>query len=94
MLKKKIGTLSQHKWICKLLGYEFTIEYKKGKENVAANALSKSNEVIEEEACLSTIIVLDPMRLEQLKTSYLHDEELSKICTKLQEGFATNQTFQ
>lgn len=31
----------QQNWITKLLGYSFVIDYKKGKENVVGDALSK-----------------------------------------------------
>ena len=33
LLEQKIGTLAQQKWITKLLGYAFIVEYKHGKEN-------------------------------------------------------------
>ena len=36
-----MGTLAQQKWIAKLLGYSFLVEYKKGKENKAIDALSR-----------------------------------------------------
>lgn len=40
MLEQKIGTLTQQKWIYKLLGYEFSIEFKSGHSNKVTNALS------------------------------------------------------
>ena len=40
-----MGTLTQQRWITKLLGYSFLVEYKNGKENVVANALSRQGEV-------------------------------------------------
>ena len=41
MLEQKIGTLTQQKWFAKLLGYLFVVEYKKGKDNLVADALSR-----------------------------------------------------
>ena len=38
LLEQRIGTPMQQKWITKLLGYSFVIDYKKGKENVVADA--------------------------------------------------------
>ena len=44
LLKQRIDTPMQQRWITKLLGYSFIIDYKKGKENVVANAFSKQGE--------------------------------------------------
>jgi hypothetical protein len=41
LLQQKVGTPFQQKWISKLLGYDFVVEYKKGVENRVANALSR-----------------------------------------------------
>ena len=41
-----MGTPAQQKWIMKLLNYSFVVEYKKGKNNKAANALSQRMEGI------------------------------------------------
>lgn len=38
--KQKITT-SPHKWLTKLMGFDFTIEYKEGKENYVADVLSR-----------------------------------------------------
>nr|GFA38058.1 retrotransposon protein, putative, unclassified [Tanacetum cinerariifolium] len=41
MLNQRITTPFQSKWFPKLLGFNYEIEYKKGKENVVADALSR-----------------------------------------------------
>ena len=45
LLHQRIGTPLQQKWLSKLLGYAFVVEYKKGSENVVADALSRKGEV-------------------------------------------------
>lgn len=44
LLDQRVGTLAQRRQITKLLGYNFLVEYKKGKENVVADALSRQGE--------------------------------------------------
>lgn len=39
LLEQKFGTPFQHKWITKLLGYSFIVEYNKGVENKVVDAL-------------------------------------------------------
>ncbi|CAN6455047.1 unnamed protein product [Victoria cruziana] len=44
LLQQKISTPTQQRWIARLLCYDFTIEYRKGPENNAADALSRLKE--------------------------------------------------
>lgn len=44
LLDQRIGTPTQQKWVTKLLGYDFIVEYKKGVKNRVADALSRKEE--------------------------------------------------
>ena len=41
LLQQKISTPFQQFWLSKLMGFDYEIQYKCGKENVAADALSR-----------------------------------------------------
>lgn len=41
MVEQKATTPFQHMWLSKLMGYDFEIQYKQSKDNVAADALSR-----------------------------------------------------
>ena len=41
LLEQRISTMDQQKWIVKLMGYDYDIEYRPGRENMAADALSR-----------------------------------------------------
>lgn len=41
LMEHKLSTMLQHKWLSKLLGYDYTVVYKKGKDNLVADALSR-----------------------------------------------------
>jgi hypothetical protein len=43
-LEQRILSLEQHKWFTKMSGYDYEIIYKKGKENVVVNSLSRKYE--------------------------------------------------
>ena len=40
ILDQRLATIPQHHWVSKLLGFDFTVEYKPGRTNVMADALS------------------------------------------------------
>ena len=50
--EQKITTKAQQKWQTKLMGYDFVIEYKRGSENLVADALSRRQDVKRKENLL------------------------------------------
>ena len=43
-LEQRLSSKQQHKWVKKMLGYDFEIICKKGKKNVFIDALSRKDE--------------------------------------------------
>ena len=82
LLEQKIGTPAQQKWFAKLLGYVFVVEYKKGKDNLVADALFRkadfedctSWEFVEaHKGVLCMVSFPSPAWLTDLKASYVFD---------------------
>lgn len=51
LMTQTIQTPEQQKWLTKLVGFNYEIHYKPGKENVVADALSRIDEPPNEEIC-------------------------------------------
>ena len=57
LLEQRIGTPTQQRWITKLLGYDFIVEYKKGEENKMVGALSRRDiNTFKEDASLLQVV--------------------------------------
>ncbi|GKV13501.1 hypothetical protein SLEP1_g24501 [Rubroshorea leprosula] len=83
LLEQRISTPLQQAWLAKLMGYDFSISYKKGKENVVADALSRvsSNQLMQ--MAVSKIL---PGIYEEVRLSWEVNPVLREICNKLQQG--------
>ncbi|GAB2271142.1 hypothetical protein Dimus_038902 [Dionaea muscipula] len=68
LLEQKLSTCVQMRGMSKLLGLQYKIEYKKGVENKAADALSRRHE---EE--LSAMTAVTPSWMEEIQKSYTDD---------------------
>jgi hypothetical protein len=55
-LEQRLSSEEQQKWVTKILGYDFEIVYKKRKQDVVANELSRKDEDVEAFLCVISII--------------------------------------
>ena len=76
LLEQRVTTPTQQAWVAKLMQYDYEIRYKQGKENVAADALSRIQPA--ELFVLSTTI-LNTQLYDLIKESWGADPELQKI---------------
>ena len=65
--------MRQRRWMELLHEYDFDIQYKPGKENLVADALSRKS-------ILSSISVLQTSLLDEVNTHMPHDPYFSKVC--------------
>lgn len=93
ILEQKIGTPMQQRWVSKLLGYDFIVEYKKGQDNKVADALSRRDEEELQEVSLSLISYPTLDWSSELKASYSQDSQLLSLLKQLQDGTFTDSRY-
>ena len=82
-LEQILSSEEQQKWVTKMLGYDFEIIYKKGKQNVMADALSRKDEDVESLLC--AISIIQPDWINEAKDEWKKDEEVWPLIQKLQK---------
>eukprot|EP00253_Pinus_taeda_P008208 PITA_08208 len=73
-LEQRLSSREKQKWVTKMLGYDFEIIYKKGKQNVVADALSRKNEDVE--ALLCAISIIQPDWINEGREEWKNGEEV------------------
>jgi hypothetical protein len=79
-LEQRISSSEQQKWVTKLFGYDYEIIYKKGKENVVADALSHK---YEDEGSLFSLSFIVPDWLQVARQEWLQDPKSSHLIQQL-----------
>lgn len=74
-LEQQITTLQQQKWLVKLLGYNYSVEYRPGTQNSAPDALSRQQELLILMGFSMPIFDCIP----QLQQSYTQDPQVQKV---------------
>jgi hypothetical protein len=81
-LEQCISSQEQQKWVTKLFGYDYEIIYKKGKDNVMADALSWK---YEDEGSLFSLFFIVPNWLQAVHQEWLQDPKSSHLIQQLQK---------
>ena len=79
-LEQRLCSPQQNKWLAKMLGYDYEIIYKKGRENVIADALSRQ---FEEESTLLAISLPILEWIEEARKEWFSCPWLSQLITQL-----------
>ena len=90
ILDQRWTTEFQQKWLVKLMEFDFTIEYRRGKENVVANALSRKD-VVE---CKGLITLqLQSELIQEVQQSWITDIHLQKLITELKANTSSHKHY-
>ena len=81
LLQQRITFPSQHSWLTKLMEYDYDISYKKRKENVAVDALSR---VYKGELLAMAVSSIFSRLMEKIQGSRWNDPHLVELIFKLQ----------
>jgi len=81
-LEQRLSSPQQNKWLAKMLGYDYEIIYKKGKDNKVADALSRQ---FEEESTLLAISLPIPEWIEEARQEWFSHPGLSQLISQLQD---------
>ena len=83
LLDQRLATIPQHHWVGKLLGFDFSVEYKPGATNAVADALSRRDTIEGELLAMST-----PRFdfIDQLRQAQLEDPTLVALHTAITSG--------
>ena len=80
-LEQRLSSEEQQKWVTKMLGYDFKITYKKRKQKVVADALSRKD------VFLCAISIIQPDWILEARDEWKNDEKSVDSHSKVATGF-------
>ena len=87
LLEQRLVAVEHQKWVTKLLGYDFEVEYRPGVENRAADALSH----IPEEVTLAALSIPPAKTMDELQVQA--DDTLHKIIGDLEVDYNSHPRY-
>ncbi|XP_004296076.1 PREDICTED: uncharacterized protein LOC101299658 [Fragaria vesca subsp. vesca] len=89
LLTQRISTPSQHRWLSKLLGYDYEIVYQAGSQNTVPDALSRQFEVCAIHSISAPVFDF----IGQIDNACLRDPEAQAVVQALKAGQPTKSGF-
>jgi hypothetical protein len=90
-LEQRLSSEEQQKWVTKILGYDFEIVYKKGKQNVVVDALSIKDEDVVEFLC--AISIIQPDWIIEARDEWKDEKKVWTLIQRLQQDSGASYTF-
>jgi hypothetical protein len=96
LLDQRLSTVPQHQWLSKLFSFDFEVEYRPGRLNVAADALSRHDaELLQpsagEPGAAAALALSGPSFafLDDIRRATTTSPDSSRLCQQLQDGTLT-----
>ena len=90
LLEQRLNTPIQQQWLPKLLEFDYEIQYRQGKDNVVADALSRVDGA---DILHMAMTVLECDLLKQIQEEYENDVALQEIITELKKKPGSKSIF-
>lgn len=87
LLDQRLSTIPQHRCVSKLMGFDFSVEYRPGRTNVVADALSQREELLS--PAVAAITGPSFTAFDDLRREIDASTELTTLRTKILDGDAT-----
>ena len=91
-LEQRLSSEEQQKWVTKMLGYDFEIIYKKGKENVVADALSRRDTSADALLCGMSMLTADSV--DEARLEWNQDKDTQSLIQNIKQGSMKSNKFE